>query len=156
MQKRKQLQVALEELQRHNMIFIDLQSQIQAMLLRSKVANQLECLEDETPVIIQLQAIVRSKLVRARFAEKQRFFNENMRKVIKLQSYVRMKQQGEAYKSLTNGKNPPVPTIKNFVHLLNDSDFDFDQEIGELKTSFKEDSRSQAAQNPRSFSKNWC
>jgi Ras GTPase-activating-like protein IQGAP2/3 len=28
-----------------------------------------------------------------------------------------------------SGKNPPVGTVKNFVHLLNDSDFDFDEEI---------------------------
>ena len=68
-------------------------------------------------------------LVRARFAEKRRFFNENMGKVIKAQSYVRARLQGQAYKSLTNGKNPPVGTVKNFVHLLNDSDFDFDEEI---------------------------
>lgn len=27
------------------------------------------------------------------------------------------------------GKNPPVGTVKNFVHLLNDSDFDFEEEI---------------------------
>lgn len=32
--------------------------------------------------------------------------------------------------SIAEGKNPPVGTIKNFVHLLNDSDFDFDEEIG--------------------------
>ena len=32
--------------------------------------------------------------------------------------------------SVAEGKNPPVGTIKNFVHLLNDSDFDFDEEIG--------------------------
>ena len=53
-----------------------------------------------------------------------------MQKVIKIQSFVRARQQGEAYKSLTSGKNPPVSTIKNFVHLLNDSEFDFDEEIG--------------------------
>jgi Ras GTPase-activating-like protein IQGAP2/3 len=37
--------------------------------------------------------------------------------------------QGEAYKSLTTGKNPPVNAVKNFVHLLNDSDFDFNEEV---------------------------
>ena len=52
-----------------------------------------------------------------------------MEKVIKIQSFVRGKQQGEAYKSLTSGNNPPVGTVKNFVHLLNDSDFDFDEEL---------------------------
>jgi hypothetical protein len=28
------------------------------------------------------------------------------------------------------GKNPPIGTIKNFVHLLNDRNFDFEEEIG--------------------------
>ena len=56
-------------------------------------------------------------------------YRDNMQKVVKLQSFVRAKQQGEAYKSLMSGKNPPVGTVKNFVHLLNDSDFDFDEEI---------------------------
>jgi Ras GTPase-activating-like protein IQGAP2/3 len=69
-------------------------------------------------------------IVQKRFAEKRKFYQQNMDKVIKLQSFVRGRQQGEAYKSLTSGKNPPVGTIKNFVHLLNDSDFDFDEEIG--------------------------
>jgi Ras GTPase-activating-like protein IQGAP2/3 len=31
---------------------------------------------------------------------------------------------------IATGKNPPVGTIKNFVHLLNDSNFDFEEEIG--------------------------
>lgn len=30
---------------------------------------------------------------------------------------------------LTPGNKPPVNTVKNFVHLLNDSDFDFNEEI---------------------------
>ncbi|KXJ91260.1 ras GTPase-activating protein family [Microdochium bolleyi] len=52
-----------------------------------------------------------------------------MQKVVKIQSFVRAKLQGEAYKSLTQGKNPPVGAVKNFVHLLNDSDFDFNEEV---------------------------
>ena len=28
---------------------------------------------------------------------------------------------------LVSGKNPPVGTVKNFVHLLNDSNLDFDE-----------------------------
>src|SRR6516164_8152894 len=52
-----------------------------------------------------------------------------MQKVVKIQSFVRAKLQGEAYKSLTTGKNPPVGAVKNFVHLLNDSDFDFNEEV---------------------------
>jgi Ras GTPase-activating-like protein IQGAP2/3 len=101
-------------------------------LARMKVTIQLEALQDsEVEVaIVELQALARAQLVRKNYVEKQHFFQENMKKVIKIQSIVRAKQQGQAYKSLTTGKNPPVGTVKNFVHLLNDSDFDFEEEIG--------------------------
>ncbi|OJD13007.1 hypothetical protein AJ78_06480 [Emergomyces pasteurianus Ep9510] len=106
-----------------------LQALARAMFVRLDVGQVLVELEAEEDVIVDFQSNIRGLLVRRRFAEKQRFYRENMEKVIKVQSFVRAKIQGEAYKSLTSGKNPPVGTIKGFVHLLNDSDFDFDEEI---------------------------
>ncbi|PGG95995.1 IQ domain-containing protein containing GTPase activating protein [Blastomyces parvus] len=106
-----------------------LQALIRAMFVRLDVGQVLTELEAEEDVIVSFQSNIRGLLVRQQFAEKQRFYRENMEKVIKVQSFVRAKIQGEAYKSLTSGKNPPVGTIKGFVHLLNDSDFDFDEEI---------------------------
>lgn len=108
---------------------VQLQGLSRAMLLRSQIGAILAELEDEEPVIAEVQAAIRASMVRVQFAEKQRFFKKNMEKVIKVQSFVRAKQQGEAYKSLTSGENPPVGTVKNFVHLLNDSNFDFDEEV---------------------------
>ncbi|KFY47699.1 hypothetical protein V495_01872 [Pseudogymnoascus sp. VKM F-4514 (FW-929)] len=106
-----------------------LQGLIRAMLHRNDIGNLLGELEDNEDSVIAFQTAARGLLVRAKFAEKQKFFKENMQKVIKIQSFVRGRLQGEAYKSLTTGKNPPVNTVKNFVHLLNDSDFDFNEEI---------------------------
>ncbi|KAL1636231.1 iqgap-related protein [Neofusicoccum ribis] len=108
---------------------VEVQSFARAMLSRAKIGNLLMALEPEEEAICELQSLARGKLVRSRFAEKKRFYKQNMEKVIKIQSFVRGRQQGEAYKSLTSGKNPPVSTVKNFVHLLNDSDIDFDEEI---------------------------
>ncbi|KAI4104651.1 MAG: hypothetical protein LQ339_003729 [Xanthoria mediterranea] len=108
---------------------VQLQALGRAMMLRIDVGTLLSQLEDEEPSIEALQAAARGRLVRAKFREKQKFFKANMEKVVKVQSYVRAKLQGEAYKSLTSGTNPPVGTVKGFVHLLNDSDFDFDEEV---------------------------
>ncbi|KAL8754312.1 MAG: hypothetical protein Q9199_004425 [Rusavskia elegans] len=108
---------------------VQLQALSRAMMLRIDVGTLLSQLEDEEPSIEALQAAARGRLVRAKFHEKQKFFKANMEKVVKVQSYVRAKLQGEAYKSLTSGTNPPVGTVKGFVHLLNDSDFDFDEEV---------------------------
>lgn len=107
----------------------NLQALSRAMVLRREVGLLLDQLEDEEVGIAELQSNIRSLMVRAKFAEKQRYFKANMEKVVKIQSFVRGRLQGEAYKSLTNGTNPPVGTVKGFVHLLNDSDFDFDEEV---------------------------
>jgi Ras GTPase-activating-like protein IQGAP2/3 len=111
-----------------------LQAQVRGILQRMYIGLQLAEVEEHEEAIAELQALARGVLVRQQFVEKQQFYKENMEKVIKIQSFIRGRQQGEAYKSLTSGKNPPVSTVKNFVHLLNDSDIDFDEEIG--KASF--------------------
>lgn len=119
----------LDELASYEAEMTSLQAFVRAMLGRGQVAAVLERLDEHDEAVTELQAATRAFVVRAQFAEKKRFFHENMQKVVKIQSFVRAKLQGEAYKSLTTGKNPPVGAVKNFVHLLNDSDFDFNEEV---------------------------
>ncbi|KAF2755055.1 hypothetical protein EJ05DRAFT_442769 [Pseudovirgaria hyperparasitica] len=126
---RQQTYNTLFELNIHEPPTIELQALCRAMLLRTNLDHLLSQLDSEEEVVTELQALMRGAIVRRQYAEKQRFYKQNMEKVVKIQSFIRGRQQGEAYKSLTCGKNPPVGTIKNFVHLLNDSDFDFDEEI---------------------------
>ena len=118
-----------EDLSSNMSEIVQLQALSQGLLIRSDLGFLLSQLEDEEASIAELQAAIRGKQVREKFAEKQRFFKANMEKVVKVQSFIRGKIQGEAYKSLTSGANPPVGTVKGFVHLLNDSDFDFDEEV---------------------------
>lgn len=127
--QRKQHKALLDELRSHDQSTTHFQAILKAMMARSRVDDILTELEEEEASMIAFQVAARGYLVRAKFEEKKRYFNENMKKVIKIQSFVRAKVQGEAYKSLTTGKNPPVNAVKNFVHLLNDSDFDFNEEI---------------------------
>jgi Ras GTPase-activating-like protein IQGAP2/3 len=132
---RQRTEELLSALYEHEDAIIALQSFIRASICSRQIGILFMELEGEEEVVEQLQAQMRGKLVRVRFAEKMKFYKENMQKVVKIQSFIRGRQQGEAYKTLTSGKNPPVGTIKNFVHLLNDSDFDFDEEIGKSSTS---------------------
>ncbi|KAF2822689.1 ras GTPase activating protein-like protein [Ophiobolus disseminans] len=108
---------------------VQLQSVARGVLLRMQIGIQLGQVEEHEDAIIELQALARGMMIRQQYVEKKQFYKENMEKVIKIQSFVRGRQQGEAYKSLTSGTNPPVSTVKNFVHLLNDNDIDFDEEI---------------------------
>ena len=81
------------------------------------------------PVATMLQALLRGVLQRRKFHAKIQYYRENLHKVIKIQSLFRAKETREQYRQLTLGKNVTVGTIKNFVHLLDDSEADFQDEI---------------------------
>ena len=81
------------------------------------------------PTATTLQALLRGVLQRRRFHAKMQYYHENLHKVIKIQSLFRAKETREQYRQLTLGKNVTVGTIKNFVHLLDDSEADFQDEI---------------------------
>ncbi|KAI7282256.1 putative ras GTPase activating protein [Hortaea werneckii] len=106
-----------------------LQAFSRAMLLRSNVGVLLADLEEHEDAVVDLQAIARAFMVRNKFQEKKKYFNENMQKVVKLQSFVRAKQQGESYKALTSGKNPPLPVVRKHLHLLTDTNLEFESEL---------------------------
>jgi Ras GTPase-activating-like protein IQGAP2/3 len=57
------------------------------------------------------------------------YYRANLNKVVKIQSLFRAKETREQYRQLTMGKNVTLGTIKNFVHLLDDSEADFQDEV---------------------------
>ncbi|CAI2167555.1 2722_t:CDS:10 [Funneliformis geosporum] len=126
---RKQL-LDRRALYQYSMPFIiALQSQCRGWLVRREWNQRLEELENLERWLRKLQNLCRGTLARQRFKDRRDHFQKNIDKVIKIQSLYRAKHAGDAYRSLTMGSNPPVGTIKNFIHLLNDSDFDFEEEI---------------------------
>ena len=81
------------------------------------------------PVATILQAMLYGVMQRRTFQEKMEYYRANLSKVVKIQALFRAKETREQYRQLTLGKNVTVGTIKNFVHLLDDSEGDFQEEI---------------------------
>ncbi|KAI0327762.1 hypothetical protein GY45DRAFT_1256320 [Cubamyces sp. BRFM 1775] len=81
------------------------------------------------PQATYLQALLRGVLQRKKFREKMAYYRSNLDKIVQIQSLFRAKETREQYRQLTLGTNVTVGTIKNFVHLLDDSEADFQEEI---------------------------
>ncbi|KAJ8482250.1 hypothetical protein ONZ45_g15020 [Pleurotus djamor] len=73
--------------------------------------------------------MLRGVLLRRKFREKMAYYRANLSKVVKIQSLFRAKETREQYRQLTMATNVTTGTIKNFVHLLDDSEADFQDEI---------------------------
>lgn len=121
----------------HSPAIVRLQSKFRGIMTRFNHAlllDEFDCAEDS---IVAMQSLLRGVNVRKAHAERIKHFQKNLDKIIKIQSFVRAKKQGDSYKSLLSSANPPLATVKNFVHLLNDSDLDFEQEV-QLEQSRKQ------------------
>ncbi|EPX72975.1 uncharacterized protein SOCG_00733 [Schizosaccharomyces octosporus yFS286] len=114
---------------KHSRDILSIQSAVRAVLLRDDVnfiEIQLESCQDE---ILALQSTIRGCLARSNFTRKLQSFHQKMENPIMAKSVYRGRQEGLAYRELATARNPPVMTVKNFVHLLDDNNFDFEEDI---------------------------
>ncbi|PPQ69874.1 hypothetical protein CVT24_003209 [Panaeolus cyanescens] len=121
-QLEKQLDVTMPDV-------LGLQAAARGALLRREYFAWRDHLHRSVDVAVFLQAFLRGAMQRRIFRKKMEHYRANLAKVVKIQALVRAKDTREQYRQLTLGKNVTVGTIKNFVHLLDDSEADFQEEI---------------------------
>jgi Ras GTPase-activating-like protein IQGAP2/3 len=108
---------------------VGFQAASRGALVRQDYYAWRDHLRRSQPIATLLQAMLRGALQRKVFRTKMNYYRANLSKVIKIQSLFRAKETREQYRQLTLGTNVTVGTIKNFVHLLDDSEADFQEEI---------------------------
>ncbi|TPX43695.1 hypothetical protein SeMB42_g03246 [Synchytrium endobioticum] len=82
----------------------------------------------ELPAVIKIQACWRGHKERQEYLQRLKYLKTQVGSIVKIQSIFRAKKAVRAYRSLED-TNPPVRTVQNFVHLLDDSNHDFEEEL---------------------------
>ncbi|KZT72473.1 ras GTPase-activating protein [Daedalea quercina L-15889] len=108
---------------------VGFQSAARGALVRGEWHAWRDYLRNSHPQATILQAMLRGVLQRRKFRAKMQYYKSNLDKIVQIQSLFRAKETREQYRQLTLGTNVTVGTIKNFVHLLDDSEADFQEEI---------------------------
>ncbi|KAI0751641.1 hypothetical protein C8Q80DRAFT_1310107 [Daedaleopsis nitida] len=108
---------------------VGFQSAARGHLVRRDWIAWRDYLRSSHPQAAMLQALLRGVLQRRKFRGKMQYYRSNLDKIVQIQSLFRAKETREQYRQLTLGTNVSVGTIKNFVHLLDDSEADFQEEI---------------------------
>eukprot|EP01137_Pigoraptor_chileana_P023722 Opistho-2@90503 len=84
---------------------------------------------DNEEKIIKMQAFIRGLLERRRYKEHLKRFNDNVDKIKKLQGAIKGFQARKNYLALTSGNDVSPSTLSRFLHLLDQSDVDFEEEL---------------------------
>lgn len=106
-----------------------IQTIFRGVLARFKREILLDDLYSEVHSIIGLQAAVRGFKIRSSQQLMKEYYERNVDQVVRAQAFIRSTFSRNAYKSLLNMRNPSLAVIRNFVHLLSNSDCDYQQEI---------------------------
>lgn len=120
-----------------------LQAHVRGQNARKQLSEKASMLKGQTDFIVQIQTLSRGYLARRKYKNTLNYYNANMDKIIKVQSFIKNKLVTNAYRKLTTDTNPSIRTVKSFIHLLDDSDLDFDRELA------LEDMRQQVIENIR-------
>eukprot|EP00117_Sycon_ciliatum_P032454 scpid10084/ scgid25161/ Ras GTPase-activating-like protein IQGAP1; p195 len=108
---------------------VKIQSNFKGRQQHKKYAERLAYLKANEPAVITMQAYMRGSQARKLMRIRKQFFNDHVAAVVKLQSHVRRWLAMRDYRKLIQAKKPPVNTLRKFLHLLEHSDQDFQEEM---------------------------
>lgn len=122
---------------------LPIQTIFRGVLARFKRDITLEDLYFEVDNIIALQTLIRGSTIRATILNMESYYQRNLQQVVKAQAYIRSSFSRSAYRSLLSMRNPSLAVIRTFVHLLSNSDGDYQQKIrlNELQDAIVEKSK---------------
>ncbi|NXJ70772.1 IQGA1 protein, partial [Rostratula benghalensis] len=110
-----------------------IQSQWRGYKQRKAYQVRLGYLRAQKDQVVKIQSMTRMYQARKRYRDRLQYFKNHINDVIKIQAFIRANKAREDYKTLINAENPPMAVVRKFVHLLDQSDQDFQEELELMK-----------------------
>eukprot|EP00055_Hartaetosiga_balthica_P015715 m.94991 g.94991 ORF g.94991 m.94991 type:complete len:1619 (+) comp8935_c0_seq1:39-4895(+) len=108
---------------------ITLQAYVRGVLERKKYQSRMEYLNSNEDAVVKIQAALKGAKQRKAYKERLGFLNAQEEAVVKIQAAFKGNKARTQYTNLTKGENPPITTVRRFLHLLDQSDVDFAEEL---------------------------
>ncbi|KAF5906571.1 ras GTPase-activating-like protein IQGAP1, partial [Clarias magur] len=96
---------------------------------RKAFNDRKQYLKDHTEDAVKIQSMVRMQQARKRYRDRLKYFKDHINEVVKIQAFIRANKARDDYKTLINADDPPMAVVRKFVHLLDHSDQDFQEEL---------------------------
>ncbi|KAM6425904.1 ras GTPase-activating-like protein IQGAP1 isoform 1-T1 [Liasis olivaceus] len=110
-----------------------IQSQWRGYKQRKAYQDRLKYLQTHTEEAVKIQAMTRMCQARKRYRDRLQFFRDHINDIVKIQAFIRANKARDDYKTLISAEEPPMAVVRKFVHLLDQSDQDFQEELDLMK-----------------------
>ncbi|XP_051977095.1 ras GTPase-activating-like protein IQGAP1 isoform X2 [Xyrauchen texanus] len=115
-------------------LIIQLQALIRGYLVRWAHKNRLQYLQNQEPSVIKLQASWKGYKQRKAYKDRLKTFQDGVntvikeKEIVKIQAFLKANKARDDYRTLTGAQHPPLSVVRKFVHLLEQSSLDLQEE----------------------------
>ncbi|XP_015704333.1 ras GTPase-activating-like protein IQGAP2 isoform X3 [Coturnix japonica] len=96
---------------------------------RKSYVNRLKVLQSNVAAVVKIQSWVKMWLARRAYRNRLQYFKDHNKEIVKIQAFLRANKAREDYRTLIGAENPPLPVLRKFAYLLDQSDLDFQEEL---------------------------
>ncbi|KAG6925201.1 IQ motif containing GTPase activating protein 1 [Chelydra serpentina] len=110
-----------------------IQSQWRGYKQRKEYQDRLKYLRAHKDQVVKIQSKTRMYQARKRYRDRLQYFRDHINYIVKIQAFIRANKARDDYKTLISAEDPPMAVVRKFVHLLDQSDQDFQEELDLMK-----------------------
>ncbi|XP_040397702.1 ras GTPase-activating-like protein IQGAP2 isoform X6 [Cygnus olor] len=96
---------------------------------RKSYVDRLKVLQGNVGAIVKIQSWVKMWLAKRAYRKRLQYFKDHNEEIVKIQAFLRANKAREDYRTLIGAENPPLPVLRKFAYLLDQSDLDFQEEL---------------------------
>ncbi|XP_033839474.1 ras GTPase-activating-like protein IQGAP1 [Periophthalmus magnuspinnatus] len=130
---RRNVQERKEFLQSQSPAVTTIQAHWKGHKQRKNYKERKQYLKEHSKEAVKIQSMVRMHQARKKYRDRLKYFNDHIDDVVKIQAFIRANKARDDYKTLINADDPPMGVVRKFVHLLDQSDQDFQEELELMK-----------------------
>ncbi|XP_076127115.1 ras GTPase-activating-like protein IQGAP2 [Alosa pseudoharengus] len=95
---------------------------------RKSYKERLNTLQSNVGSAVKIQSLVKMWIAKSRYTKRLQYFKDHEKEIVKIQAFLKANKARDNYKTLTGAQDPPLAVVRKFVHLLEQSDLDVQEE----------------------------
>ncbi|XP_068166071.1 ras GTPase-activating-like protein IQGAP2 [Antennarius striatus] len=118
----------MEYLRQQEHHVVNLQASWKGYKQRKMYKERLNLLQKNVASVIKIQSLVKMWKAKHKYKRRLQFFKDHEKEIVKIQAFLKANKARDDYRTLTGAKDPPLSVVRKFVHLLEQSSLDLQEE----------------------------
>uniref|UniRef100_A0A8C4IT36 IQ motif containing GTPase activating protein 2 n=1 Tax=Dicentrarchus labrax TaxID=13489 RepID=A0A8C4IT36_DICLA len=95
---------------------------------RKMYKDRMNLLQKNVASVVKIQSVVKMWKAKRKYNQRLQFFKDHEKEIVKIQAFLKANKARDDYRTLTGAKDPPLSVVRKFVHLLEQSALDLQEE----------------------------